>query len=229
MTLNVINNTTYKNLMITTEGKECVLRKGENYINDLPQNFNFAVKILDENKVGIYWLWVLIDGFINDDSIVARVNCNSQYDFTLQKENSTIVLDNINAYPENDSCCEYHSVVLKTNDVTINSVTHTLTDFKKVRRKFIACELNIAGFLPVVLVLLVLFAVLQEPVLLIVDLLILLISQFAFRKVAKVNYYFNDETANQYLNEAIIRKVNREIEKKDKPGIIRRILDKILK
>ncbi len=229
MTLTVVNETTYKNLRIAIDNKVYQIKKGENLINDVPSNFKMSVSISDKNSVGVYWFFVLIDGFIVEDSIVARVNCNSQYDITLQGESNTIVLDDIKAYPENDCCCEYHSVILKTNDAIINSAIHTLTDFKKVKKKFIACELLIAGLLPVVFALLVLFAVMQEPVFLVLALLFLLFSQFAFRKVAKVNFYFNDETANQYLNEAIIREINREIEKKDKPGLFRRILEKILK
>lgn len=227
MTLTLINKTYYKNIHVCIDDKGYRLKAGENIIKDVPQEFKLAVKILDENKVNIAWLWVLLDHFIDSEGIFAHIHCNSFYDIVAQNDMCNIILNDLDAISMPEHCpCKFHSVFLETDGATVNSVNHVLTDCKKVKKKFISLELLLAGCLPLLILFIILYVVTLDSLFITLCLVSSLFFFFSVNTIKKTLKCFNDTTANLSLCEAISDRLQHEKTKKNKQSLIKRFLNK---
>jgi len=136
MNINFQNNTYYKQLMLVCDGKKYFLNKNET-IHIVTDSNQFTLKIFvpDKNRVILNWLFILLDGFIDGDSVINSLQCNT--DFELKFPDycvcETIVINGLDT--RDTEQCVYNGVYLQNNCMIMTRCWDSIKDWKNRKEK----------------------------------------------------------------------------------------------
>lgn len=152
MNINFQNNTYYKQLMLVCDGRKYILNKGLTlpvYTNS--NRVHLTVYVSDKNRVMLNWLFILIDGFVDDESVINALQCNTEFDLCFPDTCvcETISIEDIEARDTNQ--CIYSAVYLNNNNMTVNRCRDFIKEWKKQKRKASFYHIVITSALPILL------------------------------------------------------------------------------
>lgn len=210
MQINIINQTSYKQIKLAFNNKEFMLKKEETvseYVSD--NNLKIDVVVFEKNSVSLNLFLALINGFIDDESVVNWLVCNASFNITMTESDATIILKDLE-YRDDKKGYIYNSVYFECNDNTIDTLTYKLTDVEKARKKSLFYYIFICSMLPVLLILLGILLLYGDILAIIAIIFTLFFDAVpSWKKAAKVKYYYTDNFANEALiSQAIKQKQN---------------------
>ncbi len=202
MTINFQNNTYYKQLMLVCDGREYILNKGVTlpiYTNS--NNFHMTVCVSDKNRVMLNWLFILIDEFVDNDSVINALQCNAEFDLVFPDSCvcETISIENLEV--RDTEQCIYNSVYLNNNSMTVNRCGDYIKEWKKQKRKAMFYHIVVTSALPVLLFLLGWFLTrgdIWAGVVAILNLVFFSIPSWI--KASRLKRFYNDDNAHTLLS-----------------------------
>lgn len=202
MNINIKNNTFYKQIAIVYNNREYILNKGDILPLCCDTNrIHILVYILDKNRVLFNWLYALIDGFINDESVVNVINCNAEFElyFTVLNHCETICIESLETRDGNQ--CIYDSIYLKNARMAVQKSRYFLTETKTQKNKSLFYQVFITSYLPILVLLLAYFLCTGNVFAAIAGTLILLVFSIpSWRKASKIKKYYSSENAQVFLS-----------------------------
>lgn len=200
MQLNIVNESSYKNLNIICNGNTFSLNK-ENTITslDIYDNTNVEIQVLEKNRILLNLLFAIIDGFVDGESVINSLVCDVSFDISESDDLQTIVIKDLEHRDDKNGYI-YESVYVENNN--INNLVYHLTNTDKVRKKALFYYVFIVSWLPFVLALLGYYFLMKGNVLAILaSILILLVFAIpSWKKALLVKKYYSNEFANEKLN-----------------------------
>lgn len=209
-------NQTYKKVRIENDCINYVLCAGEKANFFTADNANFKVDVLEKNMVLLNWLYALIDGFVDSESVVNSLVCNVSFSVINPHFDSVIVELKDLEYRDDQNGYIYESVYVKCENGTVCDTKYTLTDVKKSRRKALFYYICVTSWLPVIMLLLGLF--IDEPDFLtaVATIIILCVASVpSWRKAGKLKSYYTNEKADILLNKRIAQLMSNSGEQKE--------------
>ena len=228
MQLNIVNESSYKNLNIICNGNTFSLNK-ENTITslDIYNNTNVEIQVLEKNRILLNLLFALVDGFVDGESVINSLVCDVSFDISESDDLQTIVIKDLE-YRDDKNGYIYESVYIENNN--INNLVYRLTNADKARKKALFYYVFIVSWLPFILALLGYYFLVKGNVLAILaSILILLVFAIpSWKKASRVKKYYSNEFANEKLN-AEYNKIITKNNKTDMPkDVIGRATYKVL-
>ena len=221
MQLNIVNESSYKNLNIICNGNTFSLNK-ENTITslDIYDNANVEIQVLEKNRILLNLLFALVDGFVDGESVINSLVCDVSFDINESDDLQTIVIKDLEHRDDKNGYI-YESVYIENNN--INNLVYRLTNTDKARKKALFYYVFIVSWLPFILALLGYYFLVKGNVLAILaSILILLVFAIpSWKKASRVKKYYSNEFANKKLNaeyNKIITKNNKADMPKDVIG-----------
>ena len=81
MQLNIVNESSYKNLNIICNGKTFSLNKDNTITSlDIDNNTNVEIQVFEKNRVLLNLLFALVDGFVDGESVINSLVCDLSFD-----------------------------------------------------------------------------------------------------------------------------------------------------
>lgn len=78
MNINIINQTSYKQLIIVYDGVEFLSKRDETIsLNILPNDSKIELLLNEKNKVILNLLFGIIDGFVDGESLINSLYCDA--------------------------------------------------------------------------------------------------------------------------------------------------------
>lgn len=203
MLINLVNNTGFNNMKIQCDGCEYLLPSRGLVTVDVSRNFRLRVLTQEKNSSTFNFIYALIDGFIDEESVVNAVHYDAEFDLVADDTEfvKTISIDPLEA--RNDKAgFIYFSVYLNSPHVHVTQTRYLPTDTKKQKSKsmfYLACVASALWLeLPVIL------AALASGYYVILFSLLLFVSCWtipAFKKAFRLKSYFAEETVISALKE----------------------------
>ena len=133
MQLNIVNESSYKNLNIICNGNTFSLNK-ENTITslDIYDNTNVEIQVLEKNRILLNLLFALVDGFVDGESVINSLVCDVSFDIIESDDLQTIVIKDLEQRDDKNGYI-YESVYIENNN--INNLVYRLTNTDKARKK----------------------------------------------------------------------------------------------
>ena len=228
MQLNIVNESSYKNLNIICNGNTFSLNKENTITNlDIYNNTNVEIQVLEKNRILLNLLFALVDGFVDGESVINSLVCDVSFDISESDDLQTIVIKDLE-YRDDKNGYIYESVYIENNN--INNLVYRLTNADKARKKALFYYVFIVSWLPFILALLGYYFLVKGNVLAILaSILILLVFAIpSWKKASRVKKYYSNEFANEKLN-AEYNKIISKNNKTDMPkDVIGRATYKVL-
>ena len=228
MKLNIVNESSYKNLNIICNGNTFPLNK-VNIITslDIDNNTNVEIQVLEKNRILLNLLFALVDGFVDGESVINSLVCDVSFDISESDDLQTIVIKDLEHRDDKNGYI-YESVYIENDN--INNLVYRLTNTDKARKKALFYYVFIVSWLPFILALLGYYFLVKGNVLAILaSILILLVFAIpSWKKASRVKKYYSNEFANEKLN-AEYNKIISKNNKTDMPkDVIGRATYKVL-
>ena len=228
MQLNIVNESSYKNLNIICNGNTFPLNK-VNIITslDIDNNTNVEIQVLEKNRILLNLLFALVDGFVDGESVINSLVCDVSFDISESDDLQTIVIKDLEHRDDKNGYI-YESVYIENDN--INNLVYRLTNTDKARKKALFYYVFIVSWLPFILALLGYYFLVKGNVLAILaSILILLVFAIpSWKKASRVKKYYSNEFANEKLN-AEYNKIISKNNKTDMPkDVIGRATYKVL-
>ena len=152
MQLNIVNESSYKNLNIICNGNTFSLNK-ENTITslDIYNNTNVEIQVLEKNRILLNLLFALVDGFVDGESVINSLVCDVSFDISESDDLQTIVIKDLEHRDDKNGYI-YESVYIENDN--INNLVYRLTNTDKARKKALFYYVFIVSWLPFILALL---------------------------------------------------------------------------
>ena len=228
MQLNIVNESSYKNLNIICNGNTYSLNKENTITNlDIYNNTNVEIQVLEKNRILLNLLFALVDGFVDGESVINSLVCDVSFDISESDDLQTIVIKDLEHRDDKNGYI-YESVYIENNN--INNLVYRLTNADKARKKALFYYVFIVSWLPFILALLGYYFLVKGNVLAILaSILILLVFAIpSWKKASRVKKYYSNEFANEKLN-AEYNKIITKNNKTDMPkDVIGRATYKVL-
>ena len=200
MKLNIVNESSYKNLNIICNGNTFSLNK-ENTITslDIYNNTNVEIQVLEKNRILLNLLFALVDGFVDGESVINSLVCDVSFDISESDDLQTIVIKDLEHRDDKNGYI-YESVYIENNN--INNLVYRLTNTDKARKKALFYYIFIVSWLPFILALLGYYFLVKGNVLAILAsiLMLLVFAIPSWKKASRVKKYYSNEFANKKLN-----------------------------
>lgn len=201
MTINFQNNTYHKEIKIICDGREYIINKGA--VQTVFTNSNhirLVVLVSDKNRVILNWIFILLDGFIDGDSVVNMLKCNAEYDLYFP-ENCVCETISIEGLEVRDTDqCTYDSVYLQNNNLVITRYRYFLKEWKKQKRKAMFYHIVVTSALPVLLFLLGWFFSRGDVWALVVAVLNLSVFSIpSWIRATRLKRFYSDDNAQELL------------------------------
>lgn len=202
MNINFQNNTYYKQLMLVCDGEKYILNKNEtlHIVTDSNQ-FNLKVFVSDKNRVILNWLFILLDGFIDGDSVVNALQCNTEFEVNFPDYCvcETIVIRGLDV--RDTEQCIYNGVYLYNNSMIMTRCGDTIKEWKKHKRKAMFYHIVVTSALPVVLLTLGLFFARGDVWAFVVAILNLAVFSIpSWIRASRLKRFYSDENAHALLS-----------------------------
>lgn len=228
MQLNIVNESSYKNLNIICNGNTFPLNN-VNIITslDIDNNTNVEIQVLEKNRILLNLLFALVDGFVDGESVINSLVCDVSFDISESDDLQTIVIKDLEHRDDKNGYI-YESVYIENDN--INNLVYRLTNTDKARKKALFYYVFIVSWLPFILALLGYYFLVKGNVLAILaSILILLVFAIpSWKKASRVKKYYSNEFANEKLN-AEYNKIITKNNKTDMPkDVIGRATYKVL-
>ena len=139
MQLNIVNESSYKNLKIICNGKTFSLNK-ENAITslDIDNNTNVEIQVFEKNRVLLNLLFALVDGFVDGESVINSLVCDLSFDICETDDLQTLIIKDLE-YRDDKNGYIYESVYIE--NINVSNLVYRLTNTAKTRKKaFIFCS-----------------------------------------------------------------------------------------
>ena len=228
MQLNIVNESSYKNLNIICNGNTFSLNKENTITNlDIYNNTNVEIQVLEKNRILLNLLFALVDGFVDGESVINSLVCDVSFDISESDDLQTIVIKDLEHRDDKNGYI-YESVYIENDN--INNLVYRLTNTDKARKKALFYYVFIVSWLPFILALLGYYFLVKGNVLAILaSILILLVFAIpSWKKASRVKKYYSNEFANEKLN-AEYNKIISKNNKTDMPkDVIGRATYKVL-
>ena len=200
MQLNIVNESSYKNLKIICNGKTFSLNK-ENAITslDIDNSTNVEIQVFEKNRVLLNLLFALVDGFVDGESVINSLVCDLSFDICETDDLQTLIIKDLE-YRDDKNGYIYESVYIE--NINVSNLVYRLTNTAKTRKKALFYYVFIVSWLPVILALLSYYFLVKGNVLAILaSILILLVFAIpSWKKASRVKKYYSNEFANEKLN-----------------------------
>lgn len=211
MNINIINQTSYKQLIIVYNGVEFLSKRGETVsLNILPSDSKIELLLIEKNMVILNLLFAIIDGFVDGESVTNSLYCDATIHVASQPSNNTIILKDLE-YRDDKNGYIYESVYIKDDGITKN-ISYNLRNTDKARKRALFYYKFVVSWLPIIIVLLGYYLLFKGNILAIfASLLILVVFSIpSWRKASKVKKYYSSEYANQVLLNYIDKQNSKE-------------------
>lgn len=216
MQLNIVNESSYKNLKIVCNGKTFSLNK-ENTITslDIDNNTNVEIQVFEKNRVVLNLLFALVDGFVDGESVINSLVCDLSFDICETDDLQTLIIKDLE-YRDDKNGYIYESVYIE--NINVSNLVYRLTNTAKTRKKALFYYVFIVSWLPFILALLGYYFLVKGNVLAILaSILILFVFAIpSWKKASRVKKYYSNEFANEKLN-AEYNKIITKNNKNDMP------------
>lgn len=216
MKINIVNESSHKNLNIIFNGKTFSLSKNNMTSNlDVDDNAKIEIQVLEKNRVLLNLLFALIDGFVDGESVINSLVCDVCFNICAGDVSHTLVIKDLECRDDKNGYI-YESVYIENNN--INNLFYRLTDTGKARKKALFYYIFIVSWLPFITVLLGHYF-LAEGGLSEIVICLLLLFVFAipsWKKASRMKKYYSNEFANERLK-AEYKKMITNSNKTDEP------------
>ena len=207
MQLNIVNESSYKNLKIICNGKTYSLNKDNTITSlDIDNNTNVEIQVFEKNRVLLNLLFALVDGFVDGESVINSLVCDLSFDICETDDLQTLIIKDLE-YRDDKNGYIYESVYIE--NINVSNLVYRLTNTAKTRKKALFYYVFIVSWLPVILALLGYYFLVKGNVLAILaSILILLVFAIpSWKKASRVKKYYSNEFANEkYPNSICILK-----------------------
>lgn len=96
MNINIINKTSYKELIIVYNGMEFLSKRDETVMLDIaPDNSKIELLLTEKNMVLLNLLFAIIDGFVDGESVTNSLYCDATIHIASQPSSNTIILKDL--------------------------------------------------------------------------------------------------------------------------------------
>lgn len=198
MKLEIINNSTYKNIKIICDNTEYNLNNS--LIVNLNYDYHIKIYIIEKNRFNFNLPAVLTSSFTHKDSWCSII-CNLEFDIDEKLDAETIEINN--------TCLvfkkryTFETVEVNSLGGRIKNIEYSQTDTKEIRKKHSRFNLLITSFLPVIVLNIVLCIIDQ-------DILFLLAAIFGFCIFSIPSFFdiqkFNKICINSDITQLILQK-----------------------
>lgn len=231
MSVNIKNQTSYKQIKIVHDSKEYLLKEGETVSVSLADNNSkIEVYVSEKNNVSLNWLFAMIDGFVSEESVINSLVCNFTFDIVSYQTDTLIILKDLQ-YRDDNNGYIYNSVYIDCNNNTIANLSYELTDTQTIRKKSLFYYIGIVSWMPVLIVLLMLTILFEELGYIFAGILLFFVfSVPSFKKAYKTKKFYSTE----YANEVLLSQFNKQKANSGNPvipepkGFVEKTIHKIL-
>ena len=152
MQLNIVNESSYKNLKIICNGKTYSLNKDNTITSlDIDNNTNVEIQVFEKNRVLLNLLFALVDGFVDGESVINSLVCDLSFDICETDDLQTLIIKDLE-YRDDKNGYIYESVYIE--NINVSNLVYRLTNTAKTRKKALFYYVFIVSWLPVILALL---------------------------------------------------------------------------
>lgn len=200
MNINIINQTSYKQLIIVYNGVEFLSKRDETIsLNILPNDSKIELLLSEKNTVILNLLFAIIDGFVDGESVINSLYCDATIHVASQSSNNTIILKDLE-YRDDKNGYIYESVYIIDDGIT-KKVSYNLKNTDKARKRALFYYNFVVSWLPIIVVLLGYYLLFKGNILAVfASLLIFVVFTIpSWRKASKVKKHYSTEYANQVL------------------------------
>lgn len=211
MNINIINQTSYKQLIIVYNGVEFFSKRDETIsLNILPNDSKIELLLSEKNTVILNLLFAIIDGFVDGESVINSLYCDATIYVASQSSNNTIILKDLE-YRDDKNGYIYESVYIKDDGIT-KKVSYNLKNTDKARKRALFYYNFVVSWLPIIVVLLGYYLLFKGNILAVfASLLIFVVFTIpSWRKASKVKKYYSSEYANQVLLDQVDKQNSKE-------------------
>lgn len=222
MQLNIVNESSYKNLNIICNGKTVSLNKDNTITSlDINNGANVEIQVLEKNRVLLNLLFALVDGFVDGESVINSLVCDVSFDICETDDLQTLTIKDLEHRDDKNGYI-YESVYIENNNS--NNFVYRLTNTDKARKKALFYYVFIVSWLPFILALLGYYFLVKGNVLAILaGILILFVFAIpSWKKASRVKKYYSNEFVNEKLN----AEYNKIITKNNKPDMPKDMIGK---
>ena len=208
MNINVINQTSYKQIGIVYDNNKIILERNESILIDVSSDeLKVEVLMFEKNKVLLNLFFAFIDGFIDGESVINSLYCNAMFKVSVQQTSTTIVLKDLE-YRDDKNGYIYESVYIDSDD--IKSIAYSLTNTDKTRKKALCSYVFLTSWLAVIIILLGYYLLFKGNILAIIAsvIIFLVFTVPSWRKAMNTKVFYS----SKYANEALLNQVHKEKE-----------------
>lgn len=136
MLVELLNNTEYKKIKVLCDGREVFITQNETVTINVCERFNLKVFTEEKNRTMLNWLFLLIDGFVDENSIVNIVYCDAEFDIVASDTENVKKISFETLEKRNDSeLILLYSVYLNSENVEVLGTRYIPTNTDKQQRK----------------------------------------------------------------------------------------------
>lgn len=136
MLVNLLNKTEYKKIRVLCEGREYQIEQNKTVTIDVQKRFSLKVFTGEKNRTLFNWLFLLIDGFVDEDSIINTIYYDAEFDLEASDSEGVKTISIETLEKRNDSeLVLLYSVYLYSDNVVVLNTQYIPTDTKKQQRK----------------------------------------------------------------------------------------------
>lgn len=152
MLVELLNNTEYKKIKVICDGKDFFIEQNKTVTVDVGERFNLKVFTEEKNRTMLNWLFLLIDGFVDENSIVNIVYCDAEFEITASDMENVKKISFETLEKRNDSeLILLYSIYPNSENVEVLGTRYIPTNTDKQQRKSRRYLLFLASLLWVVI------------------------------------------------------------------------------